>query len=125
MRRAIASTILVLVAACVALAVVPSPPTPVAPVYASTGNPTNVTIQWAEVASVDSYALKIGMAGDATDPYYTLATGTLTKALLFRAGEKYYWRVRAKNADGWGSYSATMHFFTAPWPESGARRRRH
>jgi len=64
-----------------------------------------------------------GPVGDDTDSYYAQAGTEITKQLLLRAGEKYYWRVRAHNAEGWGLYATTQTFETAPWPDPADRHR--
>ncbi len=123
MKYIIAISIVLLVVACVVFAAVPDAPVLASPSDASKNHKTNVALIWNLVASVDSYAIKVGTVGDATDTYYTQASASTAKLLLFRAGEKYYWRVKARNADGWGAYAATQTFETAPWPDPAARHR--
>jgi|GEM_PF-4768098 len=73
---------------------------------------TAVTFTWVEVQGATSFHLQLS-----TDSNFTLSVvndSTLADSTLevqsLTEGTQYYWRVRAENSFGWGSYSATRTF---------------
>jgi len=94
-----------------------APETPVlaAPVSGATDRPQGVVVSWNSVALASAYHLQVS-----TDPAFAAGfivnDQTLTdsaKAVSVLEGQqRYYWRVRAVNAAGWGAFSDVRTFTT-------------
>jgi hypothetical protein len=89
-------------------------PTQISPLNNSTGNPLNLNLVWTKPALATGYNLVLS-----TDAGFTttlLNDSTLTDSLKALTNlnplTTYYWKVRAKNAAGWGSFSSVYNFKT-------------
>ncbi|NUN08494.1 MAG: VCBS repeat-containing protein [Ignavibacteriaceae bacterium] len=97
-------------------------PAPVAPVLiapdsGSVNHPVqNVLLRWNFVTGTTAYHVQV-----AKDPAFaqnqiiyndSTLTGTQRLLPVLGTSTKYYWRVRAKNQGGWGSYSNVWNFST-------------
>lgn len=65
-----------------------------------------VSNYWVEYSTDSSFI--IGVVKDST------LTDSLKSVSVLSLGNKYYWRVKAKNAAGWGSFSSIWNFTTVP-----------
>lgn len=78
------------------------------------------TAVWDTTASATSYRLQVATDAGFASPAFNDSTITLTRkqvaGLLY--SQKYYWRVRGKNANGVGAYSDVYNFTTAVAPPS-------
>ncbi len=89
-------------------------PTLLAPSNASVNQPQTLTLNWNPVSGATSYELQVSnnaffsvsIIDDSTIVGTTRQVGPLPGAVT------YYWRVRASNASGWGSYSTAWSFTT-------------
>jgi hypothetical protein len=93
------------------------PPAPVllSPANGSSGNPTALTLRWNKSATATGYRLQLGT--DATFAtgiivHDSTLTDTLRAITVLLQGTRYYWRVRARNASGEGSFSSVDTFST-------------
>jgi uncharacterized protein YkwD len=97
----------------------PSQPNLVAPVIDSVVHADSASFSWQTVTGATKYHIQI--AKDETMSTLVLNDSTLTglskKFGPFVSGQTYYWRVRARNAKGWGLYSATQTFSVALPPK--------
>lgn len=95
-------------------AVIPEIPPLRAPLNAAIDVPTSTLLQWFSVPNAILY--EIDISTDSLFNYfvgrYTSFTTDITVSGLV-AGTIYYWRVRAKSADTYGSYSMPFMFTTA------------
>lgn len=86
----------------------------VSPVNASTGIPITTELVWQSAAGATRYWLQLDNNADFTSP--EINDSTLTDTLYLPAGLQYgtgyHWRVRVKNAIGWGSPSTEWKFTT-------------
>jgi glucose/arabinose dehydrogenase len=90
----------------------------VAPINGSSHVPTPVQLRWRSAAGAINYWLDV-----ATDQNFTslvVRDSTLTDTVLtvggLNLGTRYFWRLRVKNAAGWGNFSAIWNFTTAAVP---------
>ncbi len=102
----------------------PSVPSLLTPVDSAQIKPTSFTFEWAACApDIEKYQLDLSLS-DKFETSITDSTLTNTKKTYTRGqipqGRKLFWRVRAKNSKGWGSYSKTFRlvntFFTSLAP---------
>lgn len=100
------------------VAVAPLAPVLLTPVTGSVGNALPLNIVWNKTTSATGYNAVI-----ATDSLFTgivVNDSTLTDSIKTVSGlsplTKYYWKVRAKNTVGWGSYSSVFNFKTLGSP---------
>jgi hypothetical protein len=75
------------------------------------------TFDWSDPTSFDRYRLEV--AHDSSFLNMAILDSTLT-ASQYRSGTplnmgRYYWRVKAHNANGWGPYSARFYFNVTAW----------
>lgn len=77
---------------------------------------TSLTMTWRAVADADTYHVQISRHSSftnfAVNDSNRVDTTRLTNGL--QKATHYYWRARAKNEGGWGSWSATWGFNTRP-----------
>jgi hypothetical protein len=90
-------------------------PTQLVPANNALDQTTSLTIRWHTAAAAAQYHLQAG--SDSTFASGLIANdSTLTDTLKSVSGlgytQKYYWRVRSKNAGGYSGYSATWNFMT-------------
>lgn len=94
----------------------PASPALLSPLNASLNEPVNETFAWKRVFNAGGYALQI--AKSATFSTTVFSDSTLTDTVLKVTGLSgsmtYYWRVKALNANGSGSYSSPFMFTTSP-----------
>jgi len=99
----------------------PSVPTLLTPVDSAQIKPTSFTFEWTACApDIENYQLDLSLS-DKFETSITDSTLTSTKKTYTRGqipqGRNVYWRVRAKNSKGWGTYSQTFQlvntFFTS------------
>ncbi len=92
----------------------PVTPTLVSPANAATGVAAPVALDWADVATATNYQVQVDNNSDFSSVTLDQQVAVSTYAASGLAeGTVYYWRVRAQNACGWGSWSATRSFTTA------------
>lgn len=92
----------------------PGTPTLATPADAATGLTQPVTLDWADVSGAINYQIQVDDQSAFSSPTVdqTSATSNLAVSSL-SASVTYYWRVRAQNACGWGSWSTARSFSTA------------
>jgi chitin disaccharide deacetylase len=102
----------------------PSIPSLLAPVDSAQIKPTSFSFEWTTCApDVEKYQIDLSLSDkfetSITDSTLTTTKKTFTRGQLPQA-RNVFWRVRAKNSKGWGSYSKTFHlvntFFTSLAP---------
>ncbi len=90
---------------------VPGVPSLVAPINAATGLLLPLVIDWSDVATATSYQLQIDDNADFSSPILTQTTGVSTyQAASLNSSISLYWRVRAQNGCGSGSWSSSRVF---------------
>jgi len=88
----------------------------VSPANGATGEPGFPQFSWQTVAGATAYQLQVSKNADLASPIIdqnALTAVTFTPAAPLDYSTKYYWRVRAMNAGGWGEWSETRNFTTA------------
>ncbi len=94
---------------------IPAKPNLTLPVNNGLDVVTPPTLAWDTTASASSYRVQVATDAGFTSPVYNDSTITLTNKQV--AGllntQKYYWRVRGKNANAVGAYSDVFNFTTA------------
>lgn len=99
------------------------PPLPLAPVLIipvnnSTGNPVNTYLVWSKPQYATGY--NVVLATDAAFTNVVLNDSTLTDSLKALTNlnplTTYYWKVRAQNVTGWGTFSSVFDFKTIGSP---------
>ncbi len=95
-------------------AAVPSAPVLLAPANASTGISVTPTLSWNAASGATAYQLQVSKSVGFGTLVFDDSTIAITSKLVGTLGNDttYYWRVRAKNATGWSSYSTTWNFTT-------------
>jgi hypothetical protein len=92
------------------------------PPDAATDQPTTVTLRWDAVEGAVSYHLQV--ASDSLFASMVLNDSSLTnnsrEVNALANDATYYWRVRAKNDAGYGDFSPTWSFSTAPAPPASS-----
>lgn len=93
----------------------PAAPSLTAPANGATGVSTLPTFTWSAVAGAASYTIEASTANDfASTIFSQTVTGTsFTPASALPANTEIFWRVRANNVCGSGSFSAVRSFTTA------------
>ncbi|MCX6831865.1 MAG: fibronectin type III domain-containing protein, partial [candidate division Zixibacteria bacterium] len=85
----------------------------VAPVDGDSGQTQPLTLDWSDAARALSYRVQVDNDSDFSS---TVIDNQVTPSTLLilglTAGTKYYWRIRAYNGCGWGSWSDTSWFKT-------------
>ncbi|MBI5214114.1 MAG: hypothetical protein HY960_00005, partial [Ignavibacteriae bacterium] len=97
----------------------PAAPNLSSPSNGATNQTTTVSLQWSASSGATLYhvALSIDSTFTATivNDSNVSSTGKSVSSLSYST--KYYWRARAKNAGGWGDWSATWNFTTMAQPQ--------
>ena len=91
----------------------PNAPDLVAPADAATNVPLNETFVWTQSSGADRYHLQLSTAMNFSSIVYenpSLSGTTQTTVQSLESSTTYYWRVRAHNILGWGTYSAVFSF---------------
>ncbi|MBI2398557.1 MAG: DUF11 domain-containing protein [Xanthomonadales bacterium] len=92
----------------------PAAATLVSPADAAVGVPTTATLTWDAIAGASGYLVEVATDAGFTSIVHTATiTGTSRQVGGLAPNTPYYWRVRASNACGDGSYSAVRSFTTA------------
>ena len=96
----------------------PSVPTLVAPVNGASDIPTLPTFVWNTLSDATSYFIQIATDANFTNivDSATVATNEYTTAVVLNTSTTYYWRVRANNGCGTGTYTAAFSFSTLAAP---------
>jgi hypothetical protein len=94
---------------------VPSAPTLASPSNGATGISTSPTLTWNAVTGATGYELQVSTSSGFTTTVVnqTSLTNTSYSASGLSNSTLYYWRVRAKNSAGTGSYSSVWSFTTS------------
>lgn len=92
----------------------PASPSLVAPAAFATDQPLSVPLSWNAVGGAASYLVQVDDQADFSSPVFTSTTsGTSAVAVGLLADTRYYWRVRAANPCGPGTFSPVRQFRTA------------
>jgi len=99
----------------------PSTPSLVSPTNGSSGVSTTPTLDWSDVSGATSYDVQVcadsGCTSVVRSSNVTSSQWTVSSALS--TGTQYWWRARANNSCGSGSYSGTWSFTTTcPTPST-------
>ncbi len=99
---------------------IPAKPNLATPLNNALDVPAPPTVVWDTTASATSYRLQLATDAGFASPVFNDSTITLTRKQVAGLGysQKYYWRVRGKNANGVGAYSDVFNFTTAVAPPS-------
>ncbi len=91
---------------------VPVPPALIAPANAAIDQPDSLIFVWAALEGVEAYHLQVVTDTAFSMPVFddSTLTDTTHTVTSLRKGRKHYWRVRARNALGWGPYSEVWNF---------------
>ncbi|HOC41907.1 MAG TPA: SBBP repeat-containing protein [Thermoanaerobaculales bacterium] len=104
------------------VAVIPAPPTLIAPPDGATDQPLRPTFQWTAVTGADSYGLEVddspAFGSPAISQTGILGT-TFTPSSDLEEDTTYHWRARSENLCGAGVASAVFSFTTAALPLPG------
>ncbi len=91
----------------------PVAPTLASPANAATNLAQPITLDWNDVATATGYQIQVDNNSDFSSVTVAPTATASTYALSgLAAGTTFYWRVRAQNACGLGSYSASRSFTT-------------
>ena len=94
----------------------PLPPAPAltSPANGATVSSTSVTFNWGSVSGATNYHIRVGthpaVETSLFHSNYTYGTASKTYTDFPNNGTTYYWKVRAYNAAGWGSWSEIRSF---------------
>jgi hypothetical protein len=96
----------------------PSVPVLASPVNGATGIYTDASFSWYKAAGVDNYCFQVSSDASFSNIIKndSLITDTLRTAYTLTPLTTYYWRVKGKNAVGYGDYSSVRNFRTAGIP---------
>lgn len=97
----------------------PPAPTLLSPVNNQQNIPVNPLLDWNDISGVLYFKLQISVYADfhtliLNDSSLTSSQYQVNSGLAYNSG--YFWRVQAKNINGWGSYSSIFRFFTSITP---------
>jgi fibronectin type 3 domain-containing protein len=99
-----------------ATASVVSAPTLSSPPNNATNQATSLSLSWSAAAGATSYHVQVSMSSSFTAPYVlqdSALSATSKQVSGLAENSTYYWRVRGRNAVGYGSWSSTAVFSTA------------
>ena len=92
----------------------PATPTLATPANGATGLTQPVVLDWNDVATATNYQVQVDNNSDfssvALDQQTTVST---ISASSLTSGTTFYWRVRAQNSCGWGTWTASRNFAVA------------
>lgn len=93
----------------------PGIPDLLSPSTGAINQPPHVPFQWSTVPQLSMYDLEVSRdAGFTTLEFSATVSGASVTSTDLEAGTTYYWRVRARNACGTGTYSPVRFFVTQP-----------
>ena len=97
----------------------PAPPAPSSPANGATGVSSLPTLQWSAVPWADSYVVELSTSPSFATLFYTGYSESTTHkpTEILAENTLYYWRVRARNACGFGTISPVWSFTTRNVPE--------
>ncbi|MCX6132216.1 MAG: FG-GAP-like repeat-containing protein [Ignavibacteriales bacterium] len=100
---------------------VKAPPISVAlfsPPNGSSGITNNTLLSWTQIRDASGYAIQVSKSTSFTSLAFedTTLTDVYRQVSTLQNGTTYYWRVRARNAGGYGPYSPIWSFATVPAP---------
>jgi hypothetical protein len=101
----------------------PATPTLISPPNNATSQPSTLALQWSVVIGATSFHVQVAVDSLFGTTIVNDSTVTTTQRnVTVSTGTTYYWRVRARNAGGPGSFSAIWNFTTllTPVPERPA-----
>ena len=91
-------------------------PALIAPANMSTGMPFSLSLDWVDVGGATSYHLQVSKTSDFSNLIVNktgiAATAFVQTGNVLSPYTKYFWRVRAVNANGNGQWSASWYFTT-------------
>ena len=91
----------------------PGTPSLSSPSNGATGVSTSPTLDWSNVSGADSYTLQVDNSSSFSSPNVNTSTTSSQRSVSgLSENTKYYWRVRAKNSCGDGSWSNVRNFTT-------------
>lgn len=93
---------------------VPSAVKPILPANNGTVSPVEISFVWEPLLNASQYSLQISKSSTFSSGVITLSSITTTSLVYpeLDANSSYFWRVRASNGSGNGSYSPTQSFKT-------------
>jgi hypothetical protein len=99
---------------------VPSPPALLSPPYNATEVVVNPLLDWSDVTGATNYHLQVSAYSNFSVLWINDSSSTVSQfqvpSGILAYNSLYYWRVRAKNFLGWGSYQTPFRFFTQVAP---------
>ncbi len=98
----------------------PDPPLLLTPANGSSGINTRPILTWEFSAGVTAWHLQVSLSESFSQTIYddTTITKNSRQVGALPCNRTVYWRVRAKNADGWSSYSNPLSFRTLEAPQN-------
>jgi hypothetical protein len=91
----------------------PAAPIQTSPVDNAINTSLNPTLSWNPIAEATYYELQVSAFSNFPDYVYDDTTSGLSRTIgPLNLGTNYYWRVRARNAGGFGSFSSARIFKT-------------
>ncbi|MFC1476138.1 fibronectin type III domain-containing protein [Candidatus Zixiibacteriota bacterium] len=92
----------------------PETPSLSSPSNGATNQSQPVYLDWGSVSGADKYQVQVDNSSSFSSPEIdTQPTASNYSASGLSSGTKYYWRVRAYNSCGWGSWSSSWNFTTS------------
>jgi hypothetical protein len=96
---------------------VPLPPITFSPANGDTNVFRQATLCWLVSPGTAKYWLQVALAANFSPPVVrddsvTIGTSTCSTVGILQANTLHYWRVRARNANGWSAWSDTSRFTT-------------
>lgn len=98
----------------------PNPPTLIAPLNRASGVVVTPLFDWSDVSGAEKYHIQVSAFSNFSTMWINDSSSAVSQfqvtpgILAYNSG--YYWRVRAKNAAGWGSYQQPYVFYTLVTP---------
>jgi hypothetical protein len=105
------------------------PPIPVSPFNGAVNQPVEVLLKWLFISNATSYRVQLSTLSDFSTILINDSLTDTVKQVMLSSNTAYFWRIRAMNPVGVGSWSPTFQFSTAVpipappgliWPDHGA-----